>query len=328
MIKIGIIGCGSLGLRHLQSILNLNFSKFEIFVVEPFKKSQVIANEFILDLYPDKAHFVQWFHEIEQLPNFMHLAIIATTSSIRFSVLSRMLSCVKIDCLILEKILFNQLDQYKNGSVLVHELSKKSYVNCPLRLWPIFKSIKNSIDFNKITSVEIISHGEDLGCNGIHFIDLMSFWTNSTSFNVYDFDIQSAMPSKREGYLKINAKWGACFQSDSGHYDLLLDFQLGDFKGAKIYFYSGKNKVLELDWSNGHVKSSGMLNELLPSRLWNTPFQSELTSQYVLNFIDKKEIGLPNYDQSAAMHVTFLNSIVDALRKTNVDVEDGICPIT
>ena len=328
MKNLALIGCGAIGLRHLQSLLNINVSDLTIYVIETNNENTNKAKKTLANSHPIISPHVHWNSKIGDLPTFLNFVVIATNSSNRLEVLLSLLKNRTVECLILEKILFNKIEDYDIAKNLLKDKITKCYVNFSLRLWPVFQKIKSLVNFSKIDFVEVLSPGEDIGCNGIHFIDLMSFWTETENFNLYNFEITNAAPAKRSGYLDIKGKWKGQFKSKFGKHELLLNFQSGKFEGINIFFYSKGKKVLNLKWSNNEVEISGKLEKKFPKKNWDLIFQSKLTEKYYESFSQKREIGLPTFNESINNHIMFLKSIIEALPKIDVKISNNICPIT
>ena len=112
MYKILIIGAGQLGSRHLQGILGSNITA-TIEVVDPSDLSIKNAIERSLEINYDKNKLkVNFYHNLNQISKEIDLCIIASTADKRFDIINSLLTSSKVKNLILEKILFQSINEY------------------------------------------------------------------------------------------------------------------------------------------------------------------------------------------------------------------------
>jgi malate/lactate dehydrogenase len=65
--KILILGCGSIGSRHLQALTNLPYD-LEIAIIDPNDESKKIAKTRLIDSnYDSKKHTVVWYDKIKNI---------------------------------------------------------------------------------------------------------------------------------------------------------------------------------------------------------------------------------------------------------------------
>ena len=115
----------------------------------------------------------------------------------------------------LEKVAFQNNNDFKK-IISVFKLKKiKAWVNCPRRMYPVYKYIKTKTNNEK--KIEIIVKGNNWGmaCNTIHFIDLISYFSNQNNFKFASSNLKKKIfKAKRKncievrGYLKILSSRG------------------------------------------------------------------------------------------------------------------------
>ena len=96
-MNILILGLGNIGLRHLQSSLKIKSNKLNIYLYDkkPLKFKSNQSNHRVIKIY-----------NIPKNLNF-EIAIIATTSEVRHSLLTKIKINNKIKRFLIEKIAFN-----------------------------------------------------------------------------------------------------------------------------------------------------------------------------------------------------------------------------
>ena len=124
-MNLAIIGCGEIGQRHLESVLNLDY-KMKIFLIDKsticLEKCKQISLKKKLHLF----YFAKSFVEIEEDFDFV---IVATNSDHRFSVLKDLYRYKTPKFIILEKFLFNKLSHFKEAKKLFQLNGTKVWVN-------------------------------------------------------------------------------------------------------------------------------------------------------------------------------------------------------
>ena len=139
--KILLIGCGSIGNRHIESILNLK-TKTQIFITIIEKNIKNI-NKKIFDF--KKNFYVSIFqNEIPKESYKYDLCIISTNSSDRLFILNK-IKKFKFRTIILEKLLADNLNNLIKLKKIMKKMNVKNvYVNTPRRYMNVFKNIKKN----------------------------------------------------------------------------------------------------------------------------------------------------------------------------------------
>ena len=140
--QIAIIGAGQLGSRHLQGLAKLQL-ECEITVIDPMSASLAVARQRFDEMPVNPAmRGVRYQTEIGDLPLDLDLVIIATTADIRLAVMESLLAHSKVRCLLLEKVLFQDLADYPEAQALLAAHQVRTWVNCPRRVFPIYQEVR------------------------------------------------------------------------------------------------------------------------------------------------------------------------------------------
>jgi len=305
MKNILLVGAGQLGSRHLQSLAACTES-FDFSVVDPFDDSLKIAKARFEEISNHTKHKISLFKNLKEVEkNNFELAIIATNSGVRFEVLKTSLELFKIKNIILEKVLFPKLDEYEKAQLLIEESGVMVWVNTPRRFYEFNRYLKKNYKWNAVQAkYENKSWG--IGCNSVHFIDLIQYLTGSELVQVCSDRLnRKIFESKRSGYIEFEGILGCKF-NDGSTLELNSDpdlntgimkietsefaFLVNDAKGICEIFDKKTNQVEIKNFTN--------------------PYQSQLTLM-TYNAIMKGEDHLPTYDESMKEHVIFLKSLQD-----------------
>lgn len=323
MIKSLIIGAGNLGSRHLQGLLKVALPQV-IYVVDPSREA--------LETSSSRAQEVENNHELiyrsnwEQLPSEFDFVIVATGANVRSRVVTKLLRNFKVKNLVLEKILFQDLNSFSEIGKLIKKTNTPTWVNHPRRMFNHYKEIKRLISRKgDKASFQVYGGNWGLACNGLHFIDIFGFLSDS-QLKWIDFGgVEKVIKSKRLnniefiGSIKGEMEDGSDFKISSidGPYS---DISVCVFtKSSRWIIQEGTaQKVIYLDGKDNY-------NESITS--FKTEFQSSLTTQIVNNCLSNKKITLPNYFEASRAHIPFIKNALDAYINIT-GVETAIIPIT
>ena len=149
--QVAIIGAGQLGSRHLQGVLSSKLS-LVVHVMDITPSS--------LEMSKTRASEVKhsnelYFHtNIKGLPDNLDLVIVATNANVRATVTKSLLGSKKVKNLVLEKVLFQKIEDYDSILKLTESKGTKTWVNHPRRYQTLYKELKpkltqiDQIDFN------------------------------------------------------------------------------------------------------------------------------------------------------------------------------------
>tara|TARA_B100001113_G_C21059391_1_gene600453 strand:+ start:322 stop:1299 length:978 start_codon:yes stop_codon:yes gene_type:complete len=303
-----IIGVGNLGLRHFESLV-VSGMNLHIILLDPNDKSLKRAKNHLKCLDFNKELIsVKLINDFKNVLDFIDIAVIATNSNVRLDVLNKLISASKIKFLILEKVLFQKLEDYEKCYSLLQDNNVKCYVNCPMRTYDIFENIKSFID-NSL-KLEIYVEGGDwsLGCNSIHYIDLFSFLSNSTvDYCTLNLD-KEIIESKRKGFIEFTGSMELGYRNNS--LNLSSISKSSDSKLIKIM--SGKNLFM-IDENSG-ICEHYVENEKINEYGFRYPYQSEITKNFVKELFETNDCKLPKYLNSMKLHKILISELINHVR--------------
>lgn len=323
MKKVVLIGAGQLGSRHLQA-LALCEQPLSIQVMDPSPDSLKIAETRFKEVSAGFKGSIQFLGSVEQLHQKIDVAIVATNSKVRRTVIEQLLKHAQVENLVLEKFLFPNLNDFDAVEQLLDSQHIKTWVNCPRRMMPFYKTIKNEI--KGPVQFNVTGNGWGLGCNGIHMLDLFSYLTERTDLELDHMLIDhEIIESKRAGYVEftgtIRAVAGNNFASITSYSNeispvsILIQtptarYSIQEGAETKIWISKLENKW---DWEE---QSHKML------------FQSQLTNKLVDSILTNGTCELTTYVESAKLHKLFLNNLLTFVRKQKGDQSINECLIT
>lgn len=319
--EIAIIGAGQIGSRHLQACALLQNAA--IYIVDPDNSSLETARQRFEEIKSASKVEINYCKDILDLPSNIDVCIVATNSVVRRAVIESVISHCKVRYFILEKILFQRIEDYAIISDLFIAHQIKAWVNCPRRIFDVYDHIKNSIDGP--ISMFVSGNEWGLASNGIHFIDLFQFLCNSSdpytihcealNNNVYE--------SKRSGF----DEYKGTISIQSGENALQISCFDGDFKLPSVVIYSQHKNWLIVESSPSYFVDLSDTKSELNRQYFDIPFQSKLTNQLIEQIMQTGSCGLATYEESMSIHIPFISSLMakhSLIAKKEVD----ICNIT
>lgn len=316
---IAIVGTGGIGQRHAQSCATLPETDYRLHLVEPNEESRARTGA----LLGERAG-IFWYERIADLPRAIDLAIVATRADIRAAIIADLVMKTDVRLLVLEKVLFQRLDHYAAIGDLLSRAGASAWVNCPRRLWPGYRTLQKRLKDHVITDITVSGADWDIGCNAVHFLDLVAFLTDSRKVAVDSVDLGKIRAAKRSGMLHIEGVV-------TGH--LIRDPNRVPFRIVSTPAHRGPITV-SIDIGEGRVAITEdgtmmTINWLAEKKIDESiPFQSQTTGPAVVNILEFGRSGLASYDESRALHETFVASMLATLAREDRLTEPEVCPIT
>ena len=312
-----LIGAGQIGSRYLQG---LSFYKYPltIYVVDPSLASLELAKKRFLETSQHPIHNISYLTSINSISADIDVAFITTPANCRLEVISNVVSRLHVRYWILEKVLAQSAQHAMDiSSILVN--SHGAWVNTPRRLMAWHKSIKDYITLNRSDSlsVHIIGGSWSLACNAIHFIDYVSWLSDSVITTITSDQLQTWFPSKRKGFYEVFGDISVSYADNTS-----LHMSCSNTTESMIIKVSIDNELIVIDEQAGLATSNKEL--VMHGEL---TFQSSLTSPLLTSILTCGTCDLPSLSVSVDQHVLMLNSLLEHWNRVNFTSHD-IVPIT
>jgi predicted dehydrogenase len=321
--KILIIGAGQLGSRHLQGILKSTLL-LDIEVIDLNSNSISIAKTRSEEIeYNKKNIIIKYFTTYEEINSSFDLCIIATTSTSRLKIIDYVTRKSKIKYFLLEKILFQKISEFEIAKNIILKYNIKTWVNCPRRIYQVYQDLKIFLKGDKINNIHVKGYDWGIACNGIHFLDLFSFFTDSalTFYSLNNFN--ETKESKRKGFYEILGS--IVFMNDTGS-KLILESNK-DFVQDFIIEINTDNYKLFVNETIGKYKILDKQGKLHSESDFKLPFQSDLTNLICDHLFNNHFCNLPEYNLSMNSHILCIKAFNEIFSKNGIETNNG-CPIT
>ncbi|MAJ81811.1 MAG: hypothetical protein CMF41_02735 [Legionellales bacterium] len=311
-ISILIVGAGQIGSRHLQGLAKLEIDT-RIYVVDPDENALSIAKARYDEAQMHSNKQALFFYKsLDLVKDTIDVAIIATNAKVRKKIIQTVVACIKVRYFILEKIAFQSKADFVEIIQLLGDLGIQAWVNCPRRLYSIYRYIKSCIDRTLPIYMSITGGNWALSSNSIHWLDLFNFFLEnakiSHSFSNLD---KTVYPSKREGYVDLYGE--LMFESDANRLHMCSARETSC--PPLIHIENGHQRFL-IDEFNGQCTSYNADHQWQPRiQSFQVPFQSDLTQKVVYDILKTEQCDLALLDISILAH----QPLFDALANHNCE---------
>jgi hypothetical protein len=318
-----IIGAGQLGSRHLQGLVKYS-GQLEIYVLDPSIDSLKVAE--------DRENEITHNHEViytkswDALPDFFDMVIIATNANIRESVIRKLLEHHKVRFLILEKVLFQELGAYHRVNDLLTQHNVITYVNHPRRMFESYNSLKLKIETNSQIVFSVVGGNWGIGCNALHLLDLFVYLSGK---KLQDINVDSIedelLESSRSGFVEFTGTL-------TGHLTDGSFFCITSFKGQSssitVTIFSNEQRFIVQEGGTPQIYELEKKNLFsCQNDTFKVQYQSELTTNIVIELFENDFCSLPTYDESRHTHELFLRAMLEKYNKIT-ELQATILPIT
>jgi len=317
MFKVAVIGAGQLGSRHLQGLKGAA-SPLAITVMDSSQDSLKISKERYEAIPAVGEKTIDYVTSIQELPSELDLVIIATGSKPRAAIVKSLLNYASVKYLVLEKVLFPVLEEYSEIATLLNEKQVRCWVNCPRRMFGMYKHIKEMIDTSKPIYMTNADENWGLCCNAIHMIDLFLYLNGETTYTVETKWLNDSIEeSKRGGYIEMT---GTLKVSTPKGNELTLISE-NDFTGEKNFLIENGDDLYTVTEGEGYLLHNQKYD-------YNMPYQSQLTGVLADEILKTGGCSLTPFKLSSTYHKPFIEAMLAKYNEIMITPDNKLLPIT
>lgn len=321
---IALIGAGQLGSRHLQGLAGLDLP-CEIDVVDPSTDALDVARQRFSEVPVNSCiQAVRYHSDVSALPARIDYAVVATGADVRLTVLQQLIPGREVRAMLLEKVLFQRLGDYALAQALLAASKTRTWVNCSRRLYPIYGDIAAFFAIEPLREFRAVGGAWGLGCNSIHFIDLLGMLTGQVPTDVSTQGLDpDLVPSKRKGFKEftgsLRGRAGATqfeIASWAGSSARLLLTMRSDSRTCVVDETAGQAFLLDSTATGGWE-----------TRNFRIPWLSQISTSIATDILARGHCGLTPFAQSTDYHLPLLSALgTHASEACGTDAD--FCPVT
>ena len=315
MDNIAIVGVGSLGRRHLESMIELK-DEYTIYAVE--------ANHEAISRLEEEFPDVNFSETIDGLPKRIEAVVIATNANVRREVFEDLIGHSYVSNIVFEKVLFQREDDYMFVKNKLDELGINAWVNCARREWDSYKTFKSELDSCNEIHLSAIGGKWGMGSSAIHILDLVEYLSNSKvdKVNVDKLD-DIIEESKRKGFYEF-------FGTITGCAGRCKNFSITCINKSSLPFRieitTEKSRYMIDEVHNYIMVSNEKSGWDWEKRDFKQVYQSQMTGRVLKSIISEHKCNLVDYDSSMNLHLKLLKALYGFFKKNGMG--DAVCPIT
>jgi hypothetical protein len=324
---IAVIGAGKLGSRHLQGLTSMN-REIDITVIEPDSGAMEVAKNRYNEMPVNPlVRSVRYFKSLDENEFDIDVCIVATNADVRRNVVETLLNRVEVNYLILEKVAFQSVQDFEYMIQFLHGKKTKAWVNCPRRMVPVFRDLREKTVIHHKERVKISVAGSlwGLASNTIHMLDLLAFITGrkKMTVDVSGLDNEVYM-SKRPGFIELGGRLTA--QTEGG--DILEVVDDREATLPLLMHIETDEEIVDINQTENSCGITFRRARKEPIEMpFHIPVQSALTGKQTDQILEKGTSDLTSLEESFLFHKPMLdafNAHLSSIRKRKISV----CPIT
>lgn len=312
MKSVLLIGCGNIGFRHLQALLQMG-SPAKITIVEP----NLAAHPRIVALMTEHLapHQMELCDALPNTPGHFELAVLATSANHRRTIVEDLLSRHSVGAIILEKVLFQRLEDFDAVRALLAAKVVQAYVNCGRRYFPGYIELKQRFA-KQAKPLDILITGQAFGLasNAVHFLDLAEY-LNSSVLTKLDATglLAGSVTAKRAGCVEIFGSLTAQFENDSR---LTIDCRADGPLNVVVKIFC-QDTAITIDEVARRITEAEVSNAFMSKNV------SECVEIYD-SVLQTGHCSLTPYADSARQHLLYLSAVLTHLGLP----QTAICPLS
>jgi len=329
MKNVLIIGAGRMGIRHLQGVLQVKEIK-EVNILDIKQNALDAAKEAVAgDNRVNYCIFNQF------VPQTFDICIVASTAGNRKQLCELVEQC-GCKYMMIEKPLGQSYKEVKELVDFLETLSFTTVVNLNMRMYePVRKLKQDLLMYPQLHGEKVITLNTGtlgIGCNGIHYLDLMFFILNADNAEIVAAEVNDeVIPSGRGTEFCDFGGWALIKYYTHSELLAKVFFSMSSkstvFGGWEIVAPFGRISIDEIAQKRNTVlrkeNSQMPLNrygaDYLPSieEPYIAPFLGDLTTEWISSLLKGNNL-LPNVKESLRMHQLMFNWL--AYSKTHKEV--------
>lgn len=306
--SVAIVGCGALGTHHAYGVSKSQLVE-TLYLVDPSAAATTLSAQ-SLNRLPSRPNIVE-LTSASALPPELDLAIVATTAFGRLEIVKELLENVRVENLILEKLLEQSGDRIRQ---LVSSCSPVTnvWVNHSRRMMAWHQRMGDFIAPRGLQSMSVAGPSWGFVTSTTHYMDLVAFWTNQHAQQLHwEIDDLGWVESKRHGAKELIGQAEVLF---SGGTRLSLASyparQDSDPQSTIEIRLKGRDYVLALDEVQGRVDMEVSTEDFPDGSI---EMQSDLSASLANTILSSGKCALPSLDEVSSQHILFTDTLKERM---------------
>jgi len=317
-----IVGCGNIGSRHMQSLVNLP-GLLAIHGVEPSGAARRQAEARLAEANPaGDLPELHWYSDLTEEIPVCDLVIEATTAAGRAD---RIIGLVEMGqrLFLVEKIVCQSAGEYDQITSVMSEHQAQGWVNTARRYFESYSPVHDFFDNHTPLRFSVVSGNDGLGCNAIHYLDLLLWLTGETDISIDGANLSPELLENRRGSNLVEFGGTLSAQTPNGSF-ATISFM--PFSSPATVSIAGENGHLLINETDETITRLDPPGEHAPTAYFNELI-SQTTGRIVLDILENGKSRLPTLSEAGAVHKELFRVFSDHIEKVTAK-RPLLCPIT
>lgn len=315
-----------LGSRHLQGLTRTN-QEVDITVIEPNSAAMEVTKKRYNEMPANPlVRSISFLKALDDIDLDIDISIIATNADVRRNVVVSLLSRVNVRYLILEKVVFQSIHDFEFINQFLRERNVKAWVNCPRRIVPIFRELRQKTIHKEDTAISVTGSKWGLASNTIHMLDLLAFITGRKKISIDASGLDKKIyESKRPGFIELGGRLVA--HTEGGDVLDILDDREANL--PLLIHIETDEQIIEINQTENSCRifHRNVAQKETIDMPFHIPAQSELTSKLAEQILEKGISDLTSLEESYLVHKPMLDAF-NAHISSVLGKQITVCPIT
>ena len=290
--NILIAGAGNIGFYYFEALKKVDFD-LRIYI---YDISNISIQNFKKKIEKNKTITVFYIKNLKALPYYLDLAIISSPSNKRYLLIQEIFKFSRVKNLIVEKVIEQSLENLKKLKKLINKTN--TFISFPRRCSEIYQYLKKK----KLKKLHFLVIGAKWGlaCNGIHFLDIISWISRKKIKIINTSGLTKWYKSKRKGYDEVDGEVSLIFNEN-----VSLKLVSRDNVDNIIKINSGSN-LWTLEKSETLLKKNGKILKKTKKSL----SISELMKNEINQILKNKKTNLPKFNEIYLNHAIYIKKLL------------------
>ena len=294
--NILVYGAGRIATRHIQSIIDEN-NVGKIYVYDR-KQSALTKTKTFFKQYKNNIKLIYSNNQKIIKKKKFFLAFLCTYAFNRILLIKKIKKLCNIKYFIVEKILESNIDNFKK----IEFDTKNIFVNMPLRNIGPFRIIKSNLNTQKIHA-RLFATNWNMICNSLHYINYISYITNSLVKNILIKTLKDRYKLVRENFIDFYGEIVVIYENGS-------KLKIISNKNASKHYFNirQEKKIFNYDFRKEKLQ--------IDKKIFDTKIEyvSKLSNKFYKSLLKCGKVQLPTFNQALKENFLFIQEFLKKIR--------------
>ena len=325
--RVLIVGCGQLGSRHLQAIVQIA-DIAEIFVFDPHPQALKMGQARVAEVPQANRNLkITWDTELRSDFSSGDLCINAMQAQNRCAMVQRVYEELGYRNFLIEKVVSQSVEEYESLLNFSSTNRLSIRVNCKSRAYGIHQYIKSKLNPEEPIIFSAVAGNHGLANNGVHEADLFVFHDGCREMILTGQRIDQKLHSSKRGGSIHDLTGTLTAVSEKGS-ECIISFDFGHTAPDTLFLLSASCRFMVDHFTKfaleSYAKDNWTWKQVPIHEDWMVSF---MTKQFAGDILRTGTCALPTLKDCYPAHKFILNALLPHFHQL-LDKELEYCPVT